>query len=577
MTALQPPGDTSGPALTNGNEERTFAALLRLFDYANGHSTKELLQRFLDETEALTDSRIGFYHFVEEDQVTLSLQTWSTNTQKFCTAPGAGTHYPIRQAGVWVDCVRQGKPVVHNDYASLPHRKGCPEGHVPLLRELVVPVIRSGKLVAILGVGNKPSDYSERDVHVVGELAELAWETVVRKREEAERQKLQEQLVQMRKLDAVGQLAGGVAHDFNNLLMAIMGYVELCRDEVAPDSPARGWLSEISTVTLRSADLVRQLLGFARRQMVVPRVLDLNDTVGNMLKLVGRLIGEDIDLQWRPAEGLWPTNLDPSQVNQILVNLCVNSRDAIHGAGKIVIETANAVLDEDYCAGHAECAPGDFVLLTVSDNGCGIAKETLDKIFEPFFTTKEHGQGTGLGLATVYGIVKQNEGHITVYSEPGKGSTFRVYLPRHTDGAAEPAAAETSALPPVSGEGVLLLVEDDASIRATTKVFLEKLGYTVWDAHSPDEALRLAAASEQPIRLLITDVVLPGMNGRELAEHLTRQRPSMRCLFMSGYTATVIANRGLISSDVNFLAKPVTRDQLARKVAEVLGAEAPGA
>ena len=278
-------------------QERTMAALLRLLDYAPSHTSQELLREFLDEAETLTGSRIGFYHFVEDDQVSLSLQVWSSNTMKKCTAPGAGTHYLIQQAGVWVDCVRQGAPVIHNDYASLPHKKGLPEGHVPLVRELVVPVIRGGKLVAILGVGNKETDYDEYDARVVGQLAELAWETVVRKRAEEENKKLQAQFAQAQKMESVGRLAGGVAHDFNNMLSVILGHVDLALEEVDATQPLYSDLMEIRSAAQRSANLTHQLLAFARQQTIAPKLLNLNDIVGDMLKMMRRLIGEDIDLE----------------------------------------------------------------------------------------------------------------------------------------------------------------------------------------------------------------------------------------------------------------------------------------
>jgi CheY-like chemotaxis protein len=346
-----------------------------------------------------------------------------------------------------------------------------------------------------------------------------------------------------------------------------MGYAELCREKLPVDHPVREWVGEITKEAVRSANLTRQLLAFARKQTVAPQVLDLNDTVGNMLKMLRRLIGEDIDLSWQPGAELWSVKIDPGQVDQILANLCVNARDAIGGAGRISIETNNVTIHADYCAEHIEAAAGSYVMLAVSDDGCGMDRETLNKVFEPFFTTKPTGEGTGLGLATVYGIIKQNNGFINVYSEPGKGTTFRIHLPRDTrvsHDVAE-AAKKTASL---NGTETILLVEDETAIRTIMCLILEKLGYTVIPAESPAEALRLAEAHRDGIDLMITDVV---MSGRELVEKLAPDFPSMKILYMSGYTADVIAHRGVLDEGVHFLGKPVGREELAQKVRDVLG------
>lgn len=387
-----------------------------------------------------------------------------------------------------------------------------------------------------------------------------------------EKLSLEAQLRQAQKLEAVGQLAGGVAHDFNNLLMGVMGYVSLCQDELVPDHPIREWLDEISNDVQRSANLTRQLLAFARKQAVVPKVLDLNDTIVSMRKLLRRLIGEDIELNWIPAADPWLVRIDPSQIDQILANLCVNARDAIGGVGKVTVMTENVILDDDYCALHAEVVPGAYVMLAVSDTGCGMDRSTLEHIFEPFFTTKEVGQGTGLGLATVHGIVKQNHGHITVYSEPGSGTTFRIYLPRF-EGKTSRNQSPGAEAPRPGGNETILLAEDEKSIRVTTALFLDSLGYAVLTAETPDHALTLAAEHAGRIHLLITDVIMPGISGRDLADRLKEDYPNMRCLFMSGYTADVIAHRGILAEGVDFLSKPFTRDILARKVREVLDRE----
>jgi PAS domain S-box-containing protein len=389
------------------------------------------------------------------------------------------------------------------------------------------------------------------------------------KRMEAEKGKLEDQFREAQKMESVGRLAGGVAHDFNNLLMGIMGYAELCREKIAPDHPIREYLDEITHDAERSAEITRQLLAFARKQTIAPKILNLNDAVAGMLKLLRRLIGEDIKMTWRPSSDLLRVRIDPSQVDQILANLCVNSRDSIAGVGEITLETGSIAVDADYCARHPEAIPGAYVFLAVSDNGCGMDKETLAQVFEPFFTTKCLGKGTGLGLATVYGIVKQNNGFVYAYSEPGKGTTFKIYLPEIAEETVATTVASKVEAPRGRGE-TILLVEDEKSLRVTCGAFLDALGYKVMVAETPGEALKMTAQHPGDLHVLLTDVVMPGMDGRQLAQRLGAVKPGIKVLFMSGYTATVIAQRGVLDDGVQFLSKPFTRDDLARKVREVL-------
>jgi PAS domain S-box-containing protein len=391
-----------------------------------------------------------------------------------------------------------------------------------------------------------------------------------RKRSEEEKNKLQNQLLQSQKMESVGRLAGGVAHDFNNMLGVILGHAELAMEQVELASPIYDDLLEIRKAAQRSADLTRQLLAFARKQTISPKVLDLNDTVSGMLKMLHRLIGEDIHLAWLPGDHLWPIKMDPSQIDQLLANLTVNARDAIQGVGKITIQTSNATIDETYAQSRPDCTPGDYVMLSVSDTGCGMDSETRAHLFEPFFTTKNIGQGTGLGLATVYGIVKQNGGMIDVYTEPGRGSNFKICLPR-TGSATEAAGAEAGQQAPLGTETVLL-VEDEEQILNLGQRILQQHGYTVLAAGLPEQALELAQLHPGPIHLLVTDVVMPGMNGLELWERVSVTRPEMRCLFMSGYTADVIAHQGVLENDVEFLEKPFRAKAFAAKVRAVLDA-----
>ena len=386
---------------------------------------------------------------------------------------------------------------------------------------------------------------------------------------EKERERLQMQLTQAQKMEAIGQLAGGVAHDFNNMLGVIIGYSEMLLEQVNPSQQFHAELEEIQKAAHRSADLTRQLLTFARKQTVAPRVLDLNQTLEGMLSMLRRLIGENINLIWMPGNGLWSVKLDPSQIDQILANLCVNARDAIAGVGKITVATENTPFNEEYCAIHAGSAPGEYVRIAVSDTGNGMDKETLAHIFEPFFTTKGVGEGTGLGLATVYGAVKQNNGYIYASSEPGRGTTFTIYIPRYTDKVL-PAVLTGAVEPITSGTETILLVEDEPMILKMTTHMLVGQGYHVLTAASPWEAIRLAKENAGAIDLLLTDVIMPEMNGHDLAKHLLNVFPNIKRLFMSGYTANVIEPHGVLDEGVHFIQKPFNMKDLAAAIREAL-------
>jgi two-component system, cell cycle sensor histidine kinase and response regulator CckA len=663
--------------------------------FANTHNLDLLIAKVLDEICELVDSPIGFFHFVEADQQTLSLQQWSTRTlREFCQAEGKGRHYDIKNAGVWVDCLRQRKPVVHNDYPSLPHKKGLPEGHVPIVRELLVPVIYNDLVVAILGVGNKSTPYTDRDVETVLYLAEMVYHVIEAKRvdqrlreslqasddlvrtipsglfiyqhrppdrltllsgnpeasrltgkcmeeivgldfdtiwptakaegitdhflrvmatgetfesqdlryaddnligafrlrafvlpglklavafeniselkkAEAEREKVESQLRQAQKMESVGRLAGGVAHDFNNMLSVIIGNAEMGLEHAKNNAALHRELEEIKKAALRSAELTRQLLAFARKQAVTPKLIDLNPTIEGMLRMLRRLIGEDIQLTWAPQTGLAPIFIDPSQIDQILANLCVNARDAIQGLGQIVIETSSATINAEYCWENPGFIPGDYTCLSCSDNGSGIPKDQLQHIFEPFFTTKRQGEGTGLGLSMIYGIVKQNGGFVKVYSEPGQGTTFRIYLPQYAGETAEVTRPEEQNIPTGQGE-LILLVEDETVILELNSRMLERLGYQVLATSSATEAILLAREHQDQLRLLLTDIIMPEMNGHDLAKAVWRITPELKCLFMSGYTANVISRQGFLPEGINFLQKPFMKSDLARKLRHIL-------
>jgi PAS domain S-box-containing protein len=396
----------------------------------------------------------------------------------------------------------------------------------------------------------------------------LARDITELKKAEEEKAMLEERLFQAQKMESVGRLAGGVAHDFNNMLTVILGYAELIRARLPQGDPLLTDMQEIEKAAGRSRDLTRQLLAFSRKEIIAPRTVDLNDMIAGTQKTLLRLIGEDIDLRFYPGVNIWKVKVDPSQMEHILINFAVNARDAMPEGGKLTIETENVHLIESYCKVHPGFSPGHYVLLGVSDDGVGMDRETMGHLFEPFFTTKEKGRGTGLGLATVYGIVKQNEGFINVYSEPGKGTTFKIYIPRSIEVAIAKDEAEETL--PTFGTGTVLLVEDDDMVRAITTEMLEATGYTVLSAGSPAEALSFFEKGDVTIDLVITDVVMPGMTGKEMGKKIEAIRPGVRVLFMSGYTTNVIAHRGVLDEGVHFIQKPFSTSDLSRKVREAM-------
>jgi len=392
-----------------------------------------------------------------------------------------------------------------------------------------------------------------------------------RKLAEADRIQLQEQLTQAQKMETVGRLAGGVAHDFNNMLSVISGHAELGLRAIAAGDPVRTDLEEIRGAARRAADLTRQLLAFARRQVVTPKVLDLNHAIAASLGMLRRLIGEDIELRWVPSADAGRVRIDPSQVDQVLTNLAANARDAIDGVGQITVQTRPAVLGLAECLRHEGALPGPYAVLEVSDSGHGIDPETAAHLFEPFFTTKPVGRGTGLGLATVYGIVKQNEGCVEVDSEVGRGTTVRIFLPS-VEAEVSGATTDMAGGQPQAGHETVLLVEDESAVLRLSKIVLERFGYTVLSAGTPSEAIHLFHNHQGHVHLLVTDVVMPEMNGRELAARLREARPELKALFVSGYSASALAPRVVLDEGVHFLQKPFSLEDLAASVREALDA-----
>jgi signal transduction histidine kinase/DNA-binding response OmpR family regulator len=390
-----------------------------------------------------------------------------------------------------------------------------------------------------------------------------------RKLADAEREKLESQLRQTQKMEAVGQLSGGIAHDFNNMLSVINGYSHMLLTSLSPSDPNYSRVQEISKAGQHSADLTKQLLSFARKQSITTKDLDIAGAIEGILKMLQRLLGENIELKLKPSAKIWFVKMDPSQLDQILTNLLVNARDAISGAGKVTIDIYSTELDAAYCNTRPGFVSGEYVVLAVGDSGSGMDKETLSHLFDPFFTTKEAGKGTGLGLATVFNIVKQNNGFINVYSEIGLGTTFKIYLPRHK--SENMGRDETPETPEIFiGTETILLVEDEKSMLCLAKMQLESMGYTVLAADHPSQAINLAEEHNGEIHLLMTDVVLPDMNGQDLGKRISSIRPGIKYLFMSGYTADIVAANGIADKGIHFLEKPFSGRRLSAKLREVL-------
>ncbi|OPY67492.1 MAG: Blue-light-activated protein [Syntrophorhabdaceae bacterium PtaU1.Bin034] len=550
------------------NESR-LEALLKLNQMA-GASLHDITEFALEEGIRLTGSTIGYLAFLNEDEDVLTMYAWSKNAMEECRISEKPLRYPLATTGLWGEAVRQRKAIITNDYSALQEgKKGYPEGHVALLRHMNVPVFDRDKIVLVAGVGNKSTNYDESDVRQLTLLMEGMWRLVERNRGEEERKKLQDQLLQSQKMECIGQLAGGVAHDFNNLLTVIEGYCTIIQMRIPTGDPLRAMLDEVRLAGERAAALTRQLLAFSRKQILAPVTLDLNSLVADLRKMLGRLIGEDITLSTVLRPGLWPVTADPGQIEQVIMNLAVNARDAMPTGGMLTIETGNVDFDTRDAGSPIEPLAGPCVMLAVTDTGYGMDEPTRTRIFEPFFTTKEPGKGTGLGLATVYGIIKQSGGSIAVSSEPARGTTFKIFLPATRTGGEDAAVPQAQALPAFGNE-TILLVEDENTLRDLVRTLLEAQGYTVLEAQDGDNALAVSGRYGGSIHLLMTDVVMPGISGRELAERLKTLRPSMKVLFMSGYTDDAVVRHGLLTARVQFLPKPFSPAMLALKVREVL-------
>ena len=520
------------------------------------------ITRLKSTEEALRDKDL----FLKEAQILARLGGWKANPHTDFLEWTDGVYEIIEEPLDYKPSLSEGMKYYLPEYVQTLKNSmvDCLSKGTPFTVECQIITAKGKNLWAEVR-GIAPYTEGERS-YVLGTIQDIT----ERKQAEAEKDVLQMQLLQAQKMESVGRLAGGVAHDFNNILQSIMGFSEMALEKVPPSERLHADIKEIFKGASHAADLTRQLLAFARKQTVSPKILDLNETISVMLKMIRRLIGEDIEMIWIPGPNLWQVKMDPIQIDQIMANLCVNARDAINGVGKVTIKTQNVVFDKAYCEYHPDFIPGDFVKLSVTDNGCGMNEEVLAHIFEPFFTTKGLGKGTGLGLAMIYGIVKQNEGFINIYSEPGKGTAFRIYLPRQ-GGVTEQAEIETLQEPIRHGSETVLLVEDNPSMLDIGEKMLKKLGYNVMAAATVTEALQIADEHAGEITLLMTDVIMPDMNGRELAERLLRNYPQMKCLFMSGYTSDIIAHHGILEDGIQFIEKPFSIRNLSSKLREVLG------
>jgi two-component system cell cycle sensor histidine kinase/response regulator CckA len=560
------PVETSAWDVETRRRERALEVRLELVEASRTLSLSELLTRSLDVIGEIVESPIGFYHFVQPDQRTLTLQQWSSRTlSTFCHVEAFDAHYDLDDAGVWADCVRERRAIVHNDYASLPNKRGLPPGHAKLVRQMVVPVMRRGKVVAVLGVGNRDRDYDDGDLALVSYLADVTWQVIELKRAEEAAVDLDRKLQRAQRMEAIGQLAGGVAHDFNNLLTIVRTYSNFLLEALPEDSPLEADVLEILSASGRASELTQQLLAYGRGQVLELSDVDLNEMVGSTVRMLDRVVGDGVALETHLRENLPLVRIDVSQIEQVLMNLVVNARDALHGRGRISVETDQLFIDEAGAEAHPGARAGRYVMLSVRDDGAGIPPDVLDHVFEPFFSTKG-SQGTGLGLALVYGIVHQSGGFVSVLSEVGIGTAFKVFLPPATGSDPPPGPVEVAENEPLEGTETLLLVEDDSAVRRAAVRILERAGYTVLPVPTPAEALAKIDALGTAVDLVLTDMEMVGMTGTELAAALQDRFPDLAVVFMSGYT------EASAKAGAYFVQKPFDSSSLLREIRAALGA-----
>ncbi|MBI5558758.1 MAG: DUF3365 domain-containing protein [Deltaproteobacteria bacterium] len=542
-----------------------------LREHAMRYELGEFLTKALDEAENLTASTISFFLFLDADQRAPNLQAWSTNTLRHVgTAAGKGAHQSVEQGGVWTDCLHERRAVIHNDYEGLAHRRGFPDGHPRIARELVAPIMRNQQIVAIIGVGNKTAVYDEKDVSILTDFSNTVWDIVLQKQTEEEKAKIENQLRQVQKMEAIGTLAGGIAHDFNNILSAVMGYTEMAHDETPAQSPVRDYLHEVLKAGDRAKGLVQQILAFSRHAEQEYRPLHLHLIIKEAVKLLRATIPATIAMKQNINPDCGPVLADPTQAHQIIMNLCTNAYHAMRETGGILgVSLAPVEIGpDDPKVNGFVLSPGPYVELTVSDTGCGMDKKTIERMFDPYFTTKGKGEGTGLGLAVVHGIVKSFGGYVSVDSEPGKGSTFRIYLPQVAGRAA--AEAPVAPLPCLRGTERILFVDDEETIISVAEAMLSGLGYQVTALPSALEALKTFQHKAGDFDLVITDMTMPHMTGVALTRRLRTIRPDIPVILCTGFSELVNEEKSRSFGIDEYLSKPLLKKDLSAAIRRVL-------
>ncbi|MGC8774994.1 MAG: PAS domain S-box protein [Chlorobaculum sp.] len=544
---------------------------LGLLQHAEKSSIDEIMQKMIDEAEQLTDSMFGFVSFLSGDSGGLSGCIWSSSVRDRMVAMSRSEEsHPFDVMPFLNEAINSGRATIINEYPERGH-PNFPANHPAIFRSLAVPIIERGNVVAVLLVSNKRTPYTDNDAHWVGTLTDLVWEIVLRKRAAQAEINNQSVLLQIQKMELVGQLAGGIAHDFNNMLGVILGNAELALSSDDLEASVEENLQEIYRAAERSAEMTSQLLAFARKQTAMPKPVHIDEVVRDSLPILQRVAGEKIEIELRPCGDDCRLHIDPSQIDQILMNLCLNARDAMNGTGKIVIEAKRINIAPSQHSSGDFRLPGDFIMLSVTDTGQGIADIHKSHIFEPFFTTKVLGKGTGLGLSSVYGIVKQNRGFVDFESKVGVGTTFHIYLPLYKKH--DVSGADNGTVSSKNEQTTILVVEDEPEILNLCRIMLQKSGFKVYAANSPSEAIVIAEENSGKIDLVLTDVVMPEMNGVDLSSKLSTISPGFRVLFMSGYPADVIASHGVDNPLVNVIRKPFTFKALVEKVQESIDVE----
>jgi len=542
-----------------------------LMEYAASHSLDDVMKMALDKAEELTASKIGFFHFLEEDQKTLILQMWSTNSlMNMCKAEGKGMHYPVQKAGVWADCILERQAIIHNNYESLPYKKGIPPGHAPVIREMIMPIFRGEKIVAIIGVGNKDFNYDEKDLNILHDFGNIIWDIIHEKKLEKEKEALENQLRQSQKMEALGTLSGGIAHDFNNILSIIFGNAELSKTMIEPHSPVQKYLNTILTAGNRAKDLVQQILTFSKKLDKERKPLEIYLIIKEFVKMLRSSIPTTIEInnEIDPNSGIILS--DPTHIHQILMNLCTNASYSMREKGGVLgIKLKPVLISElDSFENGLIISPGNYVMLEVSDTGTGIDKKILDKIFEPYFTTKPMGEGTGLGLAVVHGIVKSYGGYISVDTEKDQGTTFKVYFPRFESESIKDETRIKTQTP--RGIENILLVDDEVEIVDLTKAILEYLGYNVMDFTCSTLALKAFSKAPNSFDLVITDMTMPEMTGIDLSREMHAIRPDIPVILCTGFSQLVDKEKSGTLGFCEYLTKPVSMTELAVTVRNVL-------